>query len=392
MNKIAIIGGGPSGLMCAITAKRENAELDIIIFEKKDIASTLLPTGGGRCNLSFNESDIKTFVQNYPRGEKFLYSIFNQFFVPETIDFFKSIGIETYIQDDNRIFPTSNKSLDVIFALKNEVKKLGIKIINEEVKNIKTTDNKFQINDNIFDKTVIATGGHNSAILPTLETLGHKIIPLKPSLCGLEIEQKQFVKISGISLKHITANAGFNHKSYTITGDLLFTHKGISGPFAYTISSLFARENYTRENPIKISLDLSNSTKLNLQKELDKNSKKEILNFLANFVPKSLAKIILTDLNILPEKKCHQINKEERTKLEKTLTSFELSITNPLKEGEIVSSGGINLDDINSKTMESKIIPGLYFCGEILNIDGFCGGFNLQNCWSTGYIAGKSLS
>ncbi len=392
MNKIAIIGGGPAGLMCAITAKRSNPELEIIIYEKNDIGSTLLPTGGGRCNLSFNESDIKTFAQNYPRGEKFLYSVFSQFFVPETIDFFNGIGIKAYIQEDNRIFPISNKSLDVIFALKNEIKNLGINVIKEEVKSIQRQNNKFQINDKFYDMATIATGGHNCNILQAVEALGHTIIPLRPSLCALEIEQKQFSAISGVCLKNITAAAVLNKKHYSLTNDLLFTHKGISGPLAYIISSLFSRDDYSPQNPIKLLLNFTKGEKLNLQKELELNSQKEILNYISNFMPKSLAKIILNDLNISTNKKCYQINKDERNKIEQALTSFELSIINPLKEGEIVSSGGISLDEVNSKTMESKIIPGLYFCGEILDIDGFCGGFNLQNCWSTGYIAGKALS
>ena len=392
MNKIAIIGGGPAGLMCAITAKRNQPALDITIYEKNDIGSTLLPTGGGRCNLSFNEDDIKTFAQNYPRGEKFLYSIFNQFFVPETINFFNSIGIKTYIQEDNRIFPTTNKSLNVIFALKNEIKHLEINVINEEVKSIKPQNDKFKINDKFYDIAVIATGGHNSGILSTIKALGHNIVPLKPALCALEIEQKQFSAISGVCLKNISAATTLNKKHYSLKNNLLFTHKGISGPLAYIISSLFARDNYSPQNPIKLSLNFIEDEKLNLQKELELNSQKEVLNYISNFMPKSLAKIILNDLNISTNKKCHQINKEERNKLKKALTSFELSIINPLKEGEIVSSGGISLDEINPKTMESKIVSGLYFCGEVLDIDGFCGGFNLQNCWSTGYIAGKSLS
>ena len=173
---IAIIGGGPSGLMCAIIAKRNYPELNITVFEKKDIGHTLLPTGGGRCNLSYSEDDIKTFAQNYPRGEKFLYSVFNRFFINETLDFFNSIGIKTYIQDDNRNFPKTNKSLDVIFALKNEIKKLDIKVMQKEIKDIKTINEMFYIDGKTFDKVVISIGGRKSELINSISNLGHTII------------------------------------------------------------------------------------------------------------------------------------------------------------------------------------------------------------------------
>jgi len=388
---IAIIGGGPAGLMCAIIAKRNYPDLNITIFEKKDIGHTLLPTGGGRCNLSYNENDIRNFVQNYPRGEKFLFSVFNQFFVEETIDFFNSIGIKTYTQDDNRIFPKTNKSLDVIFALKNEIKKLGIKIENKEIKDIKIINNMFYIDGKTFDKTVISIGGRKSELIEKISNLGHTIIPQYPALCGLEIKEKYYKEISGVSLKNIYATAKLGKKNIELCEDLLFTHRGISGPLAYKISSIYSQSDYSLDNPIIVTLNFIQNKDINLQKLLEKNSQKEILTLISEFMPKSLAKTILTYNNITPEKKCYEINKVERGIIEEQLTSMKLEVINPLKEGEIVSSGGIKLSEINSKDMQSKIIPNLYFCGEITDIDGFCGGFNLQNCWSTGYVAGINL-
>lgn len=390
-HNIAIIGGGPAGLMCAIVAKRNYPELNITIFEKKDIAHTLLPTGGGRCNLSHNENDIKNFVQNYPRGEKFLYSIFNQFFIDDTIDFFNSIGVKTYTQDDNRIFPKTNKSLDVIFALKNEIKKLGIKVEQKEILDIKIINEMFYLDGKTFDKVVISTGGRKSELTKKISELGHTIIPQYPALCGLEIKEKHYKEISGVSLKNISATASINNKCIDFCEDLLFTHRGISGPLSYKVSSLFSQSGYSENNPIIIKLNFIQNADFNLQKLLEKNSQKEILTLISEFMPKSLAKIILTYNNINPQKKCYEINKTERIILEKHLSELKLEVINPLKEGEIVSSGGVKLSEINSKDMQSKIVPNLYFCGEITDIDGFCGGFNLQNCWSTGYVAGINL-
>jgi len=391
MHNVAIIGGGPAGLTCAIAAKRNNPSLNITIFEKKDIASTLLPTGGGRCNLSYMDNDIRSFAQNYPRGEKFLYSIFNQFFISETIDFFNSIGIKTYTQNDNRIFPESKKSLDVIFGLKNEIKRLGINVLNKEIQELKIINNQFYIAGKTYDKVVISIGGRKANLLDKIQGLGHTIIQQKPALCSLEIAEKEYKIISGVSIKNIDAKVEFNKKNIKLNEDLLFTHSGISGPLAYKISSIYSQENYSEFNPINMYLNFIKDNSIELQKLFDTNPHKDILNLISDYIPKSLSKLILENNDISTHKKCSQINKEERKIIENCLTNLHLHITNPLKDGEIVSSGGIKLSEINGKTMESKIIPNLYFCGEVIDIDGYCGGFNLQSCWSTGHVAGKNL-
>ena len=391
MSNIAIIGGGPAGVFSAITAKRNNPKHNIIIFEKKDIVSTLLPTGGGRCNLTFADKDIKSFAQNYPRGEKFLYSVFNQFFVDDTIDFFKNIGLKTYIQDDLRVFPTTNKSLDVIFALKNEVKRLGIKVQKEEVKELKKVENGYVVNGKTFDKIVFSIGGRRSPLMKCIEDIGHTVIKQKPALCGLKIAETYFSEISGVSLKNLNATISYLSKNKNLTGDILFTHKGISGPLAYKISSVYSTENYVQNEPIKLFLHFVNNEKFNLQTLLNENSKKEIINLVTDFMPKSMAKLVLERNNIDIEKRCHQIQKDERKIIEKILTEFQITVVAPIMEEEIVASGGISLKEINAKTMMSKVAENLFFCGEVIDVDGFCGGFNLQNCWSTGYIAGMNL-
>lgn len=388
MIKVGIVGGGPAGLMCAISLKKLFSDINIVVFEKNDIASTLLPTGGGRCNLTHLEADIRRYVQNYPRGEKFLYGVFNQFFVNDTIEFFKEIGIDVYAQNDDRVFPVTDKSLDVIFALKNEVKRLGIKVVNASIEDIEINETGFSLCLDTFDRIVIATGGKN---IPLLHKIGHNIIPQKPALSSLEIEQKYFSDIPGVSLRNVSAIAKLGKHKEELNDDILFTHKGISGPLVYKISSLFARDDYNKNNPLSIILNFIGEKEFVLQQDLDKNAHKDILNLVSSYVPKSLAKLLLVQNNIDINKKCHQISKQERIEAEKFLTSLELYAIAPVKGGEIVSAGGVDLKEINAKTMESKVVKNLYFCGEVVDIDGFCGGYNLQNCWSTGYVAAKGI-
>lgn len=399
--KVAIIGGGPAGIMAAITAKETSPELNIEVFEKNKPLQTLLYTGGGRCNLAYYEFDNKELASNFPRGEKFLYSVFNQFSTGETLEFFNKIGVETYIQDDNRIFPTSDKANEVRRSLIKHAGDLGIKIhLNTEIKQIKKEQDSFFINDKKFDKLVISTGGRYKDIKNTgfyfAQQLGHTITNLNPSLCGLCTKEKWAANISGVSLQNIEAKITINDKKIATTyGDLLFTHSGISGPLTYKISSLCALENYNSQNPIKIQLNLINQKSEAFEEKLIQvikdNSKKSIINNISKFITRSLALALLEANSITPEKQSAQINKEERKKIIEFMTALKLQATKPAKDGEIVTAGGIKLDEINPKTMESKLVKNLYFCGEVLDIDGFTGGFNLQNCWSTGYIAGKSL-
>ncbi len=389
MNRVGIIGGGPAGVFCAIAIKQLNPLIDVVIFEKNEILKTLLYTGNGRCNLSHNFNDIKEFASNYPRGEKFLYSVFNQFSPLDTINFFKKLGIETYIQEDNRIFPKSNSAKEVRQILIKELNKSNVVIINNEVKNINFKNKKFFIENEEFDNLIIACGTWGNCDF--LKNINMDFIEFKPSLCSVEIKEKNYSVLSGLSLKNIHAKVNFQKKNFELNDDMLFTHNGLSGPLIYKVTSIFSREEYNKNNPIKLYINFLNKD-FNLQEYLDKNSKKQIINLISSFIPKSLAKQIFIQNNISEEKKCSEIKKEERNIISLSLTNFELTIINPLKNGEIVHSGGINLNQINPKTMQSKTLEGLYFCGEIMDIDGFCGGFNLQNCWSTAFVAAKNIS
>lgn len=377
---VAIIGAGPAGCICA----KFLIDSGIIptIFDKGKYLRTILPTGGGRCNLAHSEFDFKELAKNYPRGEKFLYSAFSKFGTQDTLDFFNSIGIDTYTQEDNRIFPKSNSAKEVQEKLLKVIQKSDF--IKEEVEQIEKLQNCYKITTNkgkyAFDIVVLAIGGHSD--FKILTPLDLKIETPVQALVGL-VTKEDFSDISGVSIKNVKVN-GKDFKNLGI-GDIIFTHKGISGPLIYKISSIYAR----KEKPYKINLKILEN--LNLQELLDKNPHKEIKNLLGLFVPKSFANWLLNNLNIQEDTPCHKINGKMRNSILNKLTNFEITIIGNVPDGEVVTCGGINLKEINPTSMESRKNEGLYFCGEVMDVDGFCGGFNLQNCWSTGFVAAKSI-
>lgn len=375
---IAIIGAGPAGCICAAFLLKHG--IKSTIFDKGKYLRTILPTGGGRCNLANEEFDFRLLAKNYPRGEKFLYSVFSKFATQETIDFFNSIGIKTYTQEDKRIFPISNSSKDVQDKLLKQISNCSF--INKTIKNIEKLDNCYKIVTNkssyAFDIVIIAIGGHSDFSI--LNKLNINIEPPTQALVGLVTKEK-FSDIAGVSLKNVTCKLNKN----LISGDLLFTHKGVSGPLIYKISSLKAREN------LPYNLNLQLIQEFDLQKELNENPHKEIKNLLSTHIPKSLSIHILNKLNIKEDTQCHLINGKTRDLILNTLTNLTITVIDKVPDSEVVTCGGISLKEINPKTLESKKYKDLYFCGEVLDIDGFCGGFNLQNCWSTGFIVAQSI-
>lgn len=363
-SKVVIIGGGPAGCICAYFLQDR---FDVSIIEKNSPLKTLLPTGGGRCNLAHAEFDFKELAKNYPRGEKFLYSVFSKFSTADTIDFFEKIGVETYIQENMRIFPKSDSAKDVREHFLQALKK--VRFIKENALRVNQVEKGFSVVTDMgaykADFVVVATGGH--ATYDLIKMLGHKIIEPKPALVGLLTKEK-FAPISGVCIN-----------------DILFTHKGISGPKVYEISSLRAREKF----PYKLHFDFIGE--IDLQTELNSNPHKSIKNLLSEHIPKSFAEFVLTELKINPDTKSHAIDGKTRDKILNKLQNFEVNVTGTFPDGEVVTAGGVDLNEINSKNMQSKLVPHIYFCGEVMDIDGFCGGFNLQNCWSTGYLAAQGI-
>lgn len=377
MFSVAIIGAGPAGCMSAFNIDKN---IEVTLFDKNLPLKTLLPTGGGRCNFTHDIFDIKDLVKNYPRGEKFLYSVFSKFGVQNTLDFFESIGIKSYIQDNGRIFPVSNSASDV---REKFLKQLNhCKLVHEEVTNIERLKQGFSIKTNkskyFFNMVIISTGGKSNYNI--IEKLGHTIIEPRPSLCGLKTKP-YFTNLQGVSVRNCKITC--NKKIYI--GDILFTNDGITGPAVFEISSYMAREKF----PYKITVDFINQ-ETDWQYLFDKNPHKSLKNIVSEFLPKSITEELLKDVDLSIEG-C-KIKSEIKKNVIKILQNYQFEITGTRKHGETVTSGGVKLSEIDNKTMMSKLVEDLYFAGEVLDIDGLCGGFNLQNCWSTGYIAGQTIN
>lgn len=391
--KIAVIGAGAAGGLAAILLAK-NPYNKVVLFDEKMPFSTLLPTGGGRCNITYDENDVKEFVKNYPRGDKFLISVFSRFGVEKTRELFKDLGIKTYVQDDRRVFPVSNSSSDVVKRLNAHLCSSDIEIKKENAVSLEKSVDKFNVKTKngiySFDKVVIATGGKNKG-LEIVKALGHKIIEPRPALTSLNILEKDFYKLSGLSFHNILVNAEFGKNKYFAQGDFLFTHKSISGPVIFKISSLSAYDEFSCDNPMEIRVCFSEVQREIIEQELKSNSKKSIKNIFAKFVPESFVSVIFEIYGIDGTKQAAQIKKSEKEVLFNSIFNLKLNVIERIKNSEIVTAGGVDLNEINSKTMESKIVKGLYIIGEMLNIDGYTGGFNLQNCWSTAYIAGISI-
>lgn len=371
ISKVGVIGGGPAGCFCAYHLQDD---FDVTVFDYRNPLSTLLVTGGGRCNFAHYEFDNKELAANYPRGEKFLYSVFSKFATAESLEFFENIGVPSYVQDDMKVFPISNSAADVrerfLYVLgKTRFTKERVLRINQNPLTVVTDMGSYT-----FDKVVIAVGGHNG--YDCAKFLGHNIIEPKPALTGLKTKEN-FRELSGVSVKEV--------KAFGLTGDILFTHEGLTGPLVYKISSIKAREKF----PYTLSFDLIEY--VDLQEALNKNPHKSIKNLIAEFIPKSFGEYILRRLSIQEDRKCHTIDGKTRDLILNTLHNFEVTVLAPSKGGEVVTAGGVDLKEVNPKTMESKLVKDVYFCGEVLDIDGFCGGFNLQNCWSTAYCAAEGI-
>lgn len=369
--KVGIIGGGPSGCACAYWLKDR---CDVTVFDYGSPLRTILPTGGGRCNLANAEFDFKELAKNYPRGEKFLYSVFSRFSTADTLNFFQELGVETYTQPDMRIFPKSDSSKDVREKLLASLK--NVRFIKERVLRVNKSPLTVvtDMGSYVFDKVVIATGGHNG--YDCAKFLNHNIISPKPALTSLKTKEN-FKQLTGVSVKNVTGQG--------LSGDILFTHNGVSGPLIYKISSIKARDSF----PYEICLNLCQE--FDLQAEFNSNPHKSVKNVLSEYVPKSLAEYILESISVSADTKSHQINGKIRDALLNKLHNFKITIVSPTKGGETVTCGGVDLKTVDSKTLQSNIVKDVYFCGEVLDIDGFCGGFNLQNCWSNAYCVAQGI-
>ena len=413
--KVVVIGGGPAGMMAAITAS-QNGNQVTIVEKMQSLGRKLLITGKGRCNIT-SSLDIDDFIKNTPGNGMFLYSCYKQFTNQDIISFLKEQGLELKEERGNRIFPVTNKSLDVLKCFTNKIKELNIEIkYNTSVKKIIVEENKVtgvKTNKEVLkaDKVILATGGKSYPLTGSTgdgyelaKELGHTVTKIKPSLVPLEIHDKNLCKqLQGLSLRNINIqieDIEKNKNIYDDFGEMLFTHFGVSGPTILSSSAHLVRYKDIEEKMIKRKIILTIDFKPALTEEkldnrilrdFEAQKNKQFKNSLDALLPQKLIPIIIGKSGISPNKKVNEVTKEERKKLVQMLKKFEIEIQKfrPIEEA-IITSGGINIKEINPKTMESKIIKGLYFAGEIIDVDSYTGGFNLQIAYSTGYVAGLS--
>ena len=405
MKKVVVIGAGAAGMMAAATAA--NRGLDVTLLERNHrVGRKLLITGKGRCNIT-NDCDIEELIENVPTNGKFLYSAFYTFTNTDVIDMFNRLGVATKTERGKRVFPESDKARDIVDALEKMINKEKVNLVlNAKVDKIISKDNKIQkvvLSDKKeieCDAVIVATGGLSYPLTGSTgdgykfaKSQGHTIIDTKPSLIGIEVQEKFVSDLEKLSLRNIAISVynSKNKKVYDDFGELEFTKYGLDGP---TIKSASCRMKDTTKENYKIVVDLKpalDEEKLDkrVQKDFQKYTNKKFEKALDDLLPKKLIPTIIDLSGIDKNTVVHQISREQRKNLVHLLKnlSFTVKRYRPVEEA-IVTSGGIKVSEINSSTMESKLVEGLFFAGEVIDVSAYTGGFNLQIAFSTGYLAG----
>ncbi|MDD4602062.1 hypothetical protein SDC9_05873 [bioreactor metagenome] len=406
MQRIIIVGGGAAGLMAAYSAAQNGGK--VTILEKMaTIGRKLLITGKGRCNIT-NCADIKTIIKNMPGNGTFLYSALNAFDSNDVISFMNEYGVETKVERGNRVFPVSDKASDVVHAFSKALTSSGV------IVKTGTTVKRLQVNDYTVvgvvtedgeeypaDAVIVTTGGASYPGTGSsgdgyriAKGLGHTITTLKPSLVPLEVDEAWVKDLQGLSLRNVTASVFCESKKVAEEfGEMLFTHYGLSGPIILSLSKKVA-EQLNKNMEVMLSINLKPALTVEaldqrIQRDFGKFSRKQFKNALNELLPAKLIDTFIDLSFIDPEKAVNQITKKERQRMIELFTNltFTITKTRPISEA-IVTAGGIDIKEINPKTMESKIVSKLYFAGEVIDIDGFTGGYNLQAAFSTGHVAG----
>jgi len=410
--KIVVVGGGAGGMMAAGRAGQNGASVTLI-EKNKILGKKILISGKGRCNVT-NDCEIEELINNFPGNGKFLFGPLYSFSNNDLINFFSNLGVKLKNERGGRVFPQSDSSKDIVDALIKYLNQAGVNILKgTDVKNILIESNQVQgvLLDNgttiSADKIIIATGGVSFSGTGSTgdgyqwaKKMGHTIIPLRPSLIPLEVEENWLKELQGLSLKNVSVYIK-TPKGKIIAeafGEMIFTHFGVSGPIILTLSRKAVDYWQKTPEPLYLAIDLKPALSLEqldnrLQRDIEKYSNKQLKNSLGDLLPNKMIQIIINKSQIDTNKVMNQITKNEREKLLKLLKGFELKLTKPRPINEaIVTAGGVNVKEINPQTMESKLIKGLYFVGEVLDIDGITGGYNLQAAFSTGFVAGDSSS
>ena len=409
MKRIIVIGGGAAGMMAAIQASKNGAS--VLLLEKTNrVGKKLSITGKGRCNIT-NAADIPEIIKNIPGNGKFLNSVLRAFNSTDVINFFEAIGVKTKIERGNRVFPESDKAADVVNALINQMSELGIEIrTNAKVTDILIKSEKVmgvEIDKKVesADTVILAAGGSSYPATGSTgdgfkiaKRLGHTVTKILPALVPLETEEVFVKELQGLSLRNVKVTLlADNKKIAEEFGEMLFTHFGVSGPIILTLSrkaAFLIDEGKSVEVSINLKPALTpEQLSARVLRDFEKYQRKSAKNALVDLLPSALIPIVLDLSYIDEERHIDSVTQTERRRLIDTLRDFRLTVTKtrPIEEA-IVTVGGVSTKEINPKTMESKLIKGLFFAGEVVDIDGFTGGFNLQAAFSMGYAAGKFSS
>lgn len=411
MSKVLIIGGGAAGMMAAAFAAKNGNRVEV--FEKNEkLGKKLFITGKGRCNIT-NAADLEDFFPAVSSNPKFLYSAFYSFTNEQVISFFEELGVKTKVERGGRVFPVSDHSSDVIQALKSEMERLGVKInLNAEVKELITEKSSTGETVNGIrlvsgkkisgDAVIVATGGIS---YPSTGSTGdgyrfarrcsHKVSELSPSLVPMEVKEWYAGELMGLSLRNIEIRITDGKKKlYQEFGEMLFTHYGVTGPVILSASSVVGKK--LKDTELTLHIDLKPAlTEEQLDKrvlrEFETNHNRQFKNAVDSLFPSKLRPVIVELSGIPEEKKVHEITKEERLRFVRLIKDFTMTLTGLRGYNEaIITKGGVSVKEIDPGTMESKLVKGLYFAGEVLDLDAVTGGYNLQIAWSTGYLAGMN--
>lgn len=409
MSKVIVIGGGAAGMMAAVQAAAKGHK--VLLLEKNEkLGKKLYITGKGRCNLT-NACDTEDLFQYVMRGRKFLYSAFYSFTNTQVIEFFESHGLSTKTERGGRVFPESDHSSDVIRTLQQALQKAGVNVcLHTQVQEILTEEGRGVTGVRLShgavweaDGVIVATGG--CSYVSTGSTgdgyrfateMGHKVTELRPALVPFEAAEPWVKELQGLSLRNVTVRIKKEQKIlYEEFGEMLFTHYGVSGPLFLSASSVV---NDAMEGmPLSVEIDLKPALTFEqldkrILRDFEENKNRQFKNGVQKLFPGKLFPVIVSLSNIHPEKKINEITKEERQGFTKLIKSFPLTLTGFRDFNEaIITRGGVAIKEINPSTLESKLVQGLYFAGEVLDLDALTGGFNLQIAWSTGYLAGDSV-
>ena len=413
MSHVIVVGGGAAGMFAAIAAAKNGHQ--VTLYEKNEkLGKKIFITGKGRCNIT-NAADMEELFDAVVTNSKFLYSSFYGYTNQNVIDFFEDAGVPVKIERGNRVFPISDHSSDVIRALEREMKKVGVKVcLNTEVKSVEAEKGKFDkvvlkdTTTQTADACIVATGGLSYRSTGSTgdgfrfaENVGHKVTQCFPSLVPMETKEPWICELQGLSLRNVEAKILDGKKElYKDFGEMLFTHFGVSGPLIISASSYVGKK-FMDKNGQKKELTLEIDLKPALTEEqldhrvlrdFEENHNRQFKNAITKLFPTKLIPVMLELGGIDPEKKVNSIEKEERKQFVHLIKHFRMTLTGLRDYPEaIITKGGVNVKEIDPGTMESKLVKGLYFAGEVLDLDALTGGFNLQIAWSTGYAAGNAI-